>query len=126
MAVSPSARQKIIACLNLVAPIDGRNMFGGVGLYTEGRFFALIAEDILYFKVDDTNRKDYESAGMNAFSPFGPSRGVMQYYQVPDAVLDNVRKLKVWMDRSIQVALQAEQKKTNLKKRRSRQAIPRN
>ena len=38
---------------------SSRRMFGGVGLYSGELFFALIADDTLYFKVDDSNRGDF-------------------------------------------------------------------
>ena len=38
-------------------------MFGGVGLYHADLFFGIIARDVLYLKVDDVNRPDYEAAG---------------------------------------------------------------
>jgi hypothetical protein len=37
-------------------------MFGGWGLYTEGRMFALIAEGQLYFKVDEETRESFMGA----------------------------------------------------------------
>ena len=59
-------------------------MFGGVGIYAQGLFFALIAEDRLYFKVDDTTRPSFEQRGMEPFRPFGED-SAMGYYELPDA-----------------------------------------
>jgi DNA transformation protein len=64
-------------------------MFGGVGLYGKGVFFALIAKDTLYFKVDDSNRPDYEAKGIGPFKPFGERSYVMQYYEVPVDILED-------------------------------------
>lgn len=36
-------------------------MFGGVGLYAGELFFALIDDDILYLKADDTTRAAFEA-----------------------------------------------------------------
>jgi hypothetical protein len=55
MAVSQSYRDFVLEQLGRVSPVTGKSMFGGVGLYADGLFFALIAEDRLYFKVDDPN-----------------------------------------------------------------------
>jgi DNA transformation protein len=82
-------------------------MFGGVGLYADGIFFALIANDTLYHKVDDTNRQDYESAGMDAFRPYPDKIRTMQYYEVPVEVLEDQELLNTWAKRSIAVALHA-------------------
>ena len=59
--------------------VTGRSMFGGHGLYCDGRFFGIIASDVLYFKVDDTNRRAYEDAGMKPFKPYPGRGGTMRY-----------------------------------------------
>lgn len=84
--------------------IRERSMFGGVGIYGGDLFFALIAEDTLYFKVDDTNRPDFESRGMGPFRPYGDSGEIMQYYQVPDDLLENPDALGPWVEKAIAVA----------------------
>jgi DNA transformation protein len=104
MPVTPEYRAETVSILNLVAPVTGRGMFGGVGLYCQGLFFALMAEDRLYFKVDSSNRGDYEAAGMEPFHPFGDSSQVMHYYEVPPFVLDNPDELAAWMDKALHVA----------------------
>ena len=55
--------------LERISLITSKNMFGGVGLYADGYYFALMAEDRLYFKVDDSNRPDFEAAAMEPFRP---------------------------------------------------------
>ncbi len=65
MPISPSFRTFVLEQLGRVTPnVRARNMFGGVGIYGNDLFFALIADDTLYFKVDDTNRPDFEALGM--------------------------------------------------------------
>lgn len=85
------------------AEITSRRMFGGVGLYADGLFFALIADNVLYFKVDDTNRSDFEGAGMAPFEPFGDGK-VMQYYQVPAEVIEDLAVLQPWMEKAVAIA----------------------
>lgn len=79
-------------------------MFGGVGIYASERFFALIANDVLYFKVDDSNRGDFEARGMGPFLPFGDERDKMQYYEVPADLLDDPDALRPWAEKSIAIA----------------------
>ena len=45
MAVSQSYRDYVLEQLGRVTPVTSKSMFGGVGIYAEGLFFALIAED---------------------------------------------------------------------------------
>ena len=110
MAVTPSYRSFVIEQLERITPITAKNMFGGVGLYAEGYFFALIGEDRLYFKVDDSNRSDFEAAAMEPFRPYGDDRA-MQYYEVPIEVLEDVDALREWGEKAIAVARRARQRK---------------
>ena len=76
MAVSSSFRTFIVDQLShVVAAVRARSMFGGVGIYAGEFFFALIADDTLYFKVDDSNRGAYEARGMGPFRPYGEGGG---------------------------------------------------
>ncbi len=103
MTVTPSYRSFVIEQLEQISPITAKNMFGGVGLYAEEYFFALIADDRLYFKVDDSNRSDFEAAAMEPFRPYADGRS-MQYYEVPIAVLEDVDVLQGWALKAIEVA----------------------
>ncbi|HJR61917.1 MAG TPA: TfoX/Sxy family protein [Vicinamibacterales bacterium] len=82
-------------------------MFGGVGLYSEDLFFGIIASDVLYLKVDDTNREMFEQAGMKPFMPYPGRPGTMKYYAVPLAVLESAQELERWARASIAVARRA-------------------
>ena len=70
MAASEEYLAYVVEQLEGAGSILPKRMFGGFGLYADGIFFAIIGNDTLYFKVDDSNRKDYESAGMEPFKPF--------------------------------------------------------
>jgi DNA transformation protein len=82
-------------------------MFGGVGIYSGEFFFALIADDTLYFKVDDSNRPDFQARGMGPFRPYGERGEVMQYYRVPDELLEDSEALRPWVEKSLSVARKA-------------------
>jgi DNA transformation protein and related proteins len=101
----------VLEQLGRVTPVTAKSMFGGVGLYADGLFFALIAEDRLYFKVDDTNRPDFERLGMEPFRPFGED-GAMGYYEVPADVLEDPVQLAAWIRQAIDVADKAKRGKT--------------
>jgi DNA transformation protein and related proteins len=116
MAVSQSFRTLVLDQLGRTVPrIRARNMFGGVGIYAGELFFALIADDTLYFKVDDSNRPDFEARGMGPFLPFGDERDKMQYYEVPADLLDDPEQLRPWAERAIAVA---EKKKSKRARKR--------
>lgn len=94
--------------LSAVSPVTVRAMFGGVGIYAEGLFFALMDDDRLYFKVDDLTRKAYLDEGMGPFDPFKNGEQVMNgYYELPGEVLEHEDRLPDWMRRSLEVAARA-------------------
>jgi TfoX/Sxy family transcriptional regulator of competence genes len=116
MSVNPSYRAFVLDQLGRVAPgIRGRGMFGGVGIYADDLFFALIGDDTLYLKVDDGNRPDFVAAGMGPFMPFGDGGEVMQYYELPADVLEEPDQLKPWVEKSIEVAKRARKQRAPAK-----------
>jgi DNA transformation protein len=105
MPVSSTFRTFIVDQLSRVVPrVRARSMFGGVGIYAGELFFALIADDTLYFKVDESNRADFETRRMGAFRPYGESGDVMGYYQVPHELLEDPDALRPWVEKAIAVA----------------------
>lgn len=111
MAVSSEYREFVLEQLGRVAPVTSRAMFGGVGVYSEGFFFALMDNDTTYLKVDDSNRGDFEQAGTGPFRPFGYDEHVMQYYELPADLLEDVEALGPWMHKSLAVARSARRRK---------------
>ncbi len=103
MAVSQSYREFVLEQLGRVTPVTGKSMFGGIGIYANGLFFALIAEDRLYFKVNDATRPEFEQRGMEPFRPFGED-SAMGYYEVPADVMEDVNQLETWIKKAIDVA----------------------
>ncbi len=111
MSVSSEYQEYVIEQLSAVGYIVAKRMFGGVGLYSDGIFFSLLADDVFYLKVDDTNRQDFEQAGMGAFRPYPDKTRSMQYFEVPVDVLEDVDELYLWARKSIAVALSSKKKK---------------
>ncbi|HEY3270788.1 MAG TPA: TfoX/Sxy family protein [Geothrix sp.] len=110
MAVSVSYRTYLLEQMGQIRPVTSRPMFGGLCFFTEGRAFALAADDTLYFKVDDSNRPDFIAAGMGPFLPFGDPGKPMGYYQLPEEVLEDPDLLAEWMAKAIAVAARAKAK----------------
>jgi DNA transformation protein len=112
MAVSAEFREFVIEQLGPSGRVTSRPMFGGVGLYLEGLFFALIDDDTLYFKTDDSSRARYEKAGSRPFCPFpGKPDKAMAYWQVPAEALEDAEELATWAREAMGVALAARGKR---------------
>jgi DNA transformation protein and related proteins len=113
MSHSQEYLEYVLEQLAGVGRVTSRRMFGGVGLYCDDVFFALISGDALYFKVDDSNRADYVARGARQFIPFPdrPQRDKanagMGYYELPADALEDADECVVWARRSVAVALAA-------------------
>lgn len=104
MPVSQEYINYILDQLSGLGSVQARRMFGGAGLYLDGVFFGLVAEDALYLKVDETNKQDYIDAGAGPFKPFGKDSYEMSYYEVPGDVLEDPDQLKEWAMKAVLVA----------------------
>lgn len=115
MPVSEEYQAYIIERLECVGEVTARKMFGGLGLYLNGIFFALVSKNTLYFKVDDSNRTDYEKAGAGPFQPYEEKKFNMNYYEVPAHVLDDDSLLRKWADAAFGAALRSKKSKKSKK-----------
>jgi DNA transformation protein len=104
MAVSTQYSAFILELLGAVRPVVARRMFGGVGYYADGLFFALLFEDALYFRVDAQSEPQYIAAGMTPFRPMGARARPMRYYTVPARLFDDEEALREWMAAALAVA----------------------
>lgn len=105
MAVNPEFRAFVEDQIGRVTPVRSRLMFGGLGLYSGDLFFAVVDDDVLYFKVDDETRPRYEKRRMRPFNPMGtPMNG---YWQVPAGVLEDADELAPWVCEALAVAERA-------------------
>jgi DNA transformation protein and related proteins len=107
LRVTEGFRAFVLEQLRDAGEITPRAMFGGVGLYCDGIFFGIIAGDVLYLKVDDSTRAEYEAQGMSAFRPYAGRPGTMQYYEVPLTILESPVDLAAWARTAVKVAARA-------------------
>jgi DNA transformation protein len=70
MAISDEFIDYVIDQLAAWGEVYARKMFGGAGLYRDETMFGLIADDVAYLKVDDSNREDFVRAGASPFNPY--------------------------------------------------------
>ncbi len=100
-------------------------MFGGAGLYRDGRMFGLVASNEIYLKVDDETVARFKDAGSRPFvyEQKGKS-ATMSYWRVPDDALDDPDRMKVWAELAYEAALRAPQPKKRAKKQPRRRTKP--
>jgi DNA transformation protein len=94
--------------------VKAKAMFGGYGLYYQGQIFAIVVDEVLYFKVDAQTQTDYEVEGSQPFTYESKNTRVsMSYWQVPPDILDDEERLLLWAKRAYHAALRS--KKTRAK-----------
>jgi len=87
----------VLEQLTAFGGVAARRMFGGSGLFKSGVMFGLIADGELYFKVDDTNRPDYEAKKSHAFTYEARGRKIAPSYRfVPEDVIEEPALLVQW------------------------------
>jgi DNA transformation protein len=105
MPVSSDYLQYVLEQLASMPGVTSRRMFGGVGLYSDGVFFGIIADDGLFFKVDDSTRESYTARGSGPFRPYKDRPAVsMSYFQVPADVLEDADELVPWARTAVRAA----------------------
>ena len=104
MSVSDSYLSFVLEQLGDVPRVVTKRMFGGIGIYSDGTFFAVIDNDTLFFKVDETLAKRYRDKGMPPFAPIPGAKPMMGYYQVPPDVLEDGSTLARWAKDSLDCA----------------------
>jgi DNA transformation protein and related proteins len=89
--------------------VSARRMFGGWGLYRAGVMFGLVADEVLYLKVDSGNRKSFADAGMQpfAYQRAGKAAVVMSYWECPPDALDAPDALTAFAREAHQAALRS-------------------
>lgn len=111
--------------LELMQPFGiatARPMFGGFGVFKEGRIFAIIVSDVLYFKTDDVNRHRFETIGLGPFTYIANEKVMtMSYHRAPDDALENPHVMSEWARDAFEAALRTGvKKKPNPKRKKVR------
>ncbi len=111
----------------LLAPLGSirtRAMFGGYGLYCDDYFIALVAEDELYLKTDDSSRSVFDRAGCRPFVFESNGKSAqMKYCSVPDEALESPQQMRPWAELALQAAMRQPAKPKRRKKPSKQRAI---
>jgi len=106
----PGASKYLDFLADWLAPlgqITSRPMFGGYCLYCNGVVFALVADSVLYLKVDDTTRPQFEALGLQPFRPFEDRPEGMLYYPPPPEFFEDSEAMRGWGSAAAEVGRRA-------------------
>ena len=108
----PAAHDEFTAhCIELLSPLGApraRRMFGGVGLYVDELFVALIISERLYLKTDIQTRPRFEAAACMPFTY--EAKGKTQsigYFTAPDDAIESPALMQPWARLALEAALRA-------------------
>ncbi|WP_372805949.1 TfoX/Sxy family protein [Pontiella sp.] len=105
MSVSNEFLEYVLDQFSSWGDVSVRKMFGGAGLYRQGKMFGLVANDVVYLKVDATNRAKYEAAGSAPFKPWEDKPMTMSFWELPADVFEQPEELIAWAEESLAIQL---------------------
>jgi len=98
----------LVEQLAALGAVRARRMFGGWGLFLDGRMFALVADRQLYLKSDAGNRQRFIDADLPPFCYRKGGRDVvMSYRRAPDEALEDAALLCDWARDALAAALRS-------------------
>jgi len=99
--------------LDAIGPITVTRFFSGAGLVRNGVQFAFVIRGVLYLRVDDLSRPDFEALGSAPFTYAGQAKTVKvaSYYELPDEIADDPDELSRWALRACHTAVIAQERK---------------
>jgi DNA transformation protein len=116
-----------IYLLDELAPlgqISLRRMFGGEGLFLDGRMIGILADDVLYLKVDAHNRPDFEAAGSEPFTYERMGQNVaLSFWRLPDEIIEEGDALRAWALKSKAASVATGQVKMPKRKTAAKKAV---
>lgn len=102
----------VVDLMQSLGPVSAKAMFGGYGIFLHGVMFALIADSVLYVKVDDEMEEEFKSKGLEPFTYSRKGKSInMSYYEAPEETLDDAQEMNHWAQKSYNAALRLSRKK---------------
>tara|TARA_B100000508_G_C11197540_1_gene151415 strand:+ start:23 stop:346 length:324 start_codon:yes stop_codon:yes gene_type:complete len=89
-------------------PVSARKMFGGHGLFHQGLMIGLVADDVLYLKIDEQSKAAFIDEGCEPFMyNKGGKQVQMSYFTAPDRVFDDPDEAVRWASLAYDAALRS-------------------
>jgi DNA transformation protein len=118
MAVSTAFLDLLRDLLARLGPVTARRMFGGASIYADGILFALVDDDVLYLKADQTTQLRYEAEGLRPFTYEGQTGPVsMSYWRAPERLYDEPDEMLEWAREALTVAARSKKPPGTAKKK---------
>ena len=87
-------------------PVTTRAMFGGHGVYHDGKILGIVIDDALYLKADAQTVPAFEAAGCAPFVYDSGGKVVaMSYWSLPAEAMDSSQAFLPWAKRAWEAVL---------------------
>lgn len=108
MPLSPGFSDYVLELLAGFGRVEAKRMFGGAGLYRDGVMFAILDDDVAFFRVDDALQAEMEAQGsvpwVYSMKPDGSIRS-MGYWRMPETAADDPDEAVALAKRSFAAAI---------------------
>jgi DNA transformation protein len=98
MVASDSFAEFLREQLAPLGRVTMRRMFGKTGVFCDGLMFAMVTDNMLYFRVDDGNREDFKEAA--SVPPLNYRKGGamidLSFWRAPERLFDEPDELVAW------------------------------
>lgn len=115
MPISDKEREFVAYIVDLMqasGPVSAKSMFGGHGIFLNGLMFGLVADSVLYFKVDKELKQHFQAKGLKAFTYDKKGKTFkMSYYQAPEETLENEEEMCLWVQKAYDAAVRSAKNK---------------
>lgn len=102
----------VVDLMQSIGPVSAKFMFGGYGIFLEGLMFGLVADNVLYLKVDKETENEFKSKGLEKFTYKKQGKEFkMSYYQAPEEALEDGEEMSFWAAKAYSAARRVASKK---------------
>jgi DNA transformation protein len=113
MVASDSFAEFLHEQLSPLGRLTFRRMFGKTGVFCDGVMLAMVADNTLYFRVDDGNKATFKEA--KAFPPLNYSKKGFSidlgFWRAPERLFDEPEELRVWARSALAAAQRVARKR---------------
>src|SRR5437867_526129 len=98
MVASDSFAEFLREQLLPLGPVTMRRMFGKTGVFCDGLMFGMVADNTLYFRVDDVNQAVFAEAASSPPLNYEKQGSMidLSFWRVPERLFDEPDELVVW------------------------------
>lgn len=101
--------------LGAAGTMRAKRMFGGHALYADGVTIGIVADEVLYLKMDADTKPQFEAAACQPFT-YDPQNGrpamQMSYWTVPSEAMESPAAMAPWARLALGAALRAQAAKS--------------